>query len=308
MKIIEDEVIGELRYLTVKFDTIELMAGGVGVISQGTVRRYFEKKNPDLKVKKCGGLKLDYQEETVAMRFGVVKESVTIEPIVEKVKLLGPGYDELAAQVEGLKMQLELGATVYEELKKKYDALKQAKEELHDGYDRVVEGAHKDDKEFAELKAKFNALITAVSKDAQKFSDLLVENEELKKQNVALAECAGIDISSEAPDVQIGIKETNLSPADREAIRIGEDALQIPPITEDAVDLGPESEPELADGKPDCNPDDCKDCESHACDIELTGADGAKIEGEKAEGGVRGDRHKEIVVADIPLSEESENV
>ncbi len=257
MKIVEDEIIGELRYLTVKFDTIELMAGGVGVISQGTVRRYFEKKNPDLKVKKCGGLKLDYQEETVAMRFGVVKESTTVEPIVKEVKLLNPeynelkeeynkllekynyqisgvrqakydeamGYYELAAQVEGLKEQLELGATVYDELKAEYD----------------------------ELLARNAALVEAVCKDAQKFSDLLVENEALKKQNVALAECAGIDISPEAPNVQIGIKdkETDLSPIDKEAIRIGEDALQIPPITEDSADLADAKEViESADSVP----------------------------------------------------------
>ncbi len=65
----------------------------------------------------------------------------------------------------------------------------------------------------------------------------MVKNETLKKQNAALAECAGIDISPEAPDVQIGIKEVNLSPVDSEAIRIGEDALQISPIAEDTADL-----------------------------------------------------------------------
>ncbi len=297
MKIVEDEIIGELRYLTVKFDRIELMAGGVGVISQGAVRRYFEKKSSDLKVKKCGGLKLDSQKDIVTMRFGVVNQPIVKDKCrsekhlesdncpnfygycrcneVEQQKFLNPGYDEILLKNkklkekydtlkrnydemvktlsfatyynkelekqfaelkklnDGLKRQLELGATVYEELqekydalvaavskdaqkfsdllteneelKKKYDALKQAKEELHDGYDRVVEGAYKDDKEFAELEKKYDALVRAIDPDP------------------------------DADDTKID--EANLSPVDKEAIRIGEDALQIFPTTEDIDDL-----------------------------------------------------------------------
>ena len=72
MKIINEEIIGELKYLVVEFDCKEFAdVRGAGVISQGAVRRYFEGKRPDLKVKKCGGLKLDSQRDIVTMRFGV---------------------------------------------------------------------------------------------------------------------------------------------------------------------------------------------------------------------------------------------
>ena len=174
MNIIENEIIGELRYLTVEFDQAELLAGHIGVISQGAVRRYFEGKSPDLKVKKCGSLKLDSQRDIVTMRFGVVKKSTTVTIVDE---FAGPDNDYSAAQ--------KLLNPGYDELRKKYNELQHEKDIVGRLYD---------------------ALVTAVSKDAQKFSDLLVGNEKLKEQNVALAECAGVDISPEAPDIQIGIK------------------------------------------------------------------------------------------------------
>ncbi len=133
MKIFETEddgKIGDLLYKTVEFTRQELVAGGVGVISQGAVLRYLEAAKPDLKIKKCGSFKLDSQKDTVTMRIGIAD-----------TKLLNPGYDE--------------------------------------------------------LKAKYDALVEAVGKDAQKFSDLLVENENLKKQVVALADCAEIDLTSD---------------------------------------------------------------------------------------------------------------
>ena len=165
MQVIEDEVIGELRYLTVEFDQAELLAGHIGVISQGAVRRYFEGKSPDLKVKKCGGLKLDSQRDIVTMRIGVVKKSTTVTIIDE---FAGPDNDYSAAQ--------KLLNPGYDELKTKHDNL------LLDYQIQSIE--------VSELKEKYDALVTAVSKDAQKFSDLLVENEKLKAAtDSAFAEC-----------------------------------------------------------------------------------------------------------------------
>lgn len=166
MKTIEDEVISELRWLTVEFDRSELLAGHVGVISQGAVRRYFEEINFDLIVKKCGGLKLDSQRDIVTMRFGVVNRPIekftkavmdmhtavgNVDHAPVDQKLLNPGYDELASQVEGLKTQLELGAEVYDELKEKYDRTKKR-------YDTLIS-------DFDELKEKYDALIAAVDPD-----------------------------------------------------------------------------------------------------------------------------------------------
>ncbi len=254
MKIIEDEVIGELRYLTVEFDQAELLAGHIGVISQGAVRRYFEGECPDLKVKKCGGLKLDSQRSIVTMRFGIVNRPNAIlvrgkvpppdnqaivlpddnqKPVVSDFhnreisqKLLNPGYDELKTKHDNLLLDYQIQSIEVSELKKKYDALVKAKEELHDGYDRVVEGARKDDKEFGELKERCDALVAAVMQDAQKFSDLLVENEKLR----AALQSAQICYENDA--------YCDMS-------RIFERALE-----EDAADLGPEGE--LDDGTPDC--------------------------------------------------------
>ena len=217
MKIIEDEVIGELRYLTVKFDQSELITGGVGVISQGAVRRYFEKKNPDLKVKKCGGLKLDYQEETVAMRFGVVNQKPSIpggsKTLLEDFDRIKDAADGEAVPVSDKFSEMKFLNPGYDELKKKYNL-------SLDNFTILMD-------EKVRLQEKYDALVTAVSKDAQKFSDLLVENEELK---VSLMMYMKTDMYAE-------MDEANLSPADKEAIRIGEDALQIPPIAEDAADL-----------------------------------------------------------------------
>ena len=293
MNIIEDEIIGELRYLTVEFDQVELLAGHIGVISQGAVRRYFEGECPDLKVKKCGGLKLDSQRDIVTMRFGV-KNPVGVNPIVASItpgygepKLLNPGYDEL---------------------KKKYDDQYVLYSVLCEDYSKVQEKRNNlllDYKiqsiEVSELKEKCDALVAAVMQDAQKFSDLLVENEELKtsmddirlelstsettgmddkplyewaavvvcenielkKKYDALVKATGLENHVAAEDV---INLADMPPLNKAAIELSEDALQ---ISEDSADLGPEGEPELVDGKPDCN-GGCNSCESHACDIDET--------------------------------------
>ena len=126
MNIIEDEVIGELRYLTVEFDQAELLAGHIGVISQGAVRRYFESKYPDLKVKKCGGLKLDSQRDIVTMRIGVVNRGnviTTVSDEVSKVKLLNPGYDEIQAKCVTFQREYDAIVVLYDKLETRYSKL-----------------------------------------------------------------------------------------------------------------------------------------------------------------------------------------
>ncbi len=176
MKIIEDEVIGELRYLTVEFDQAELLAGHIGVISQGAVRRYFEGKSPDLKVKKCGGLKLDSQRDIVTMRFGVVNKSTTAVIIDEFAgkdndysaaqKLLNPEYDELKAERDMLVEMNERHVI-------KLDELLKSRNHLVDELDET-------NKQLLTVQERCDALVAAVMQDAQKFSDLLVENEKLR--------------------------------------------------------------------------------------------------------------------------------
>ena len=229
MKIIEDEVIGELRYLTVEFDQTEIIADG-GVISQGAAQRYLAKERPDLKIKKCGSFKLNSQERTVTMRVAVALQHKIVnspDPMNgdREIKLLNPGYDELKAKYDKLKAAVADDsqdfnlATKLAETQKMYHELQNERDEIG---------------------AKYDAIVVAASKDAQKFSDLLVENEELKtgmddirlelstpettgmddkplyewaavivcenielkKQVVALAECAEIDLTSDDENEQ----------------------------------------------------------------------------------------------------------
>ncbi len=182
MKIVENEIIGELEYLEVEFDRVELVTGGMGVISQDAVKRYFIKKNPELKVKKCGGLKLDSQRDIVTMRFGVVNQSEKLAAALDSIttgvapehneqKLLNPGYDELKRNYDEITKTLSFATEYNKVLQKDYDELK-AEPEKH----------------LFALQDKYDALVIAVGKDAQKFSDLLVENEELKVENSDLRE------------------------------------------------------------------------------------------------------------------------
>lgn len=205
MKIFETEddgKIGDLLYKTVEFTRRELVAGGVGVISQGAVQRYLEAAKPNLKIKKCGSFKLDSQEDTVTMRIGIAN-----------TKLLNPGYDELKARYDELKEASDEYITALtnnrDALEKKYNAGVSLRNKL---VDDVVES----EKQLLALQTKF--------------SDLLVENEELKNRLTKLQkEILNGVIAGPGPE--------------------------------------PEGEPELADGKPDCD-GSCENCENHACDID----------------------------------------
>ncbi len=295
MQIIEDEVIGELRYLTVEFDQAELLAGHIGVISQGAVRRYFEGKSPDLKVKKCGGLKLDSQRNIVTMRFGIVDRPGMVlckndtgktipagrlialagvdgskiegeksenvgcgdrkNQAVTAVKLLNPGYDELKDERDCLIKLGERRITRIDELKQSrnhiIDELDETNKqllELQKKYNLSVDNFSILMEEKVRLQERYDALVIAVGKDAQKFSDLLVENEKLR---TALQSAQTYYENDEYGNMG----------------RIFEQTLK-----EDSADLGPEGEPELADGKPDCD-GGCNSCESHACDIDEVAKD-----------------------------------
>ncbi len=222
MKTIEDEVIGKLRYLTIEFDQTELLAGHIGIISQGAVRRYFEGECPDLKVMKCGGLKLDSQRSIVTMRFGIVNNQPeklvgipsfiadtapgyggSLKSIAEDInpvaasdstpgdsaypKLLNPGYDEILLENKKLKEKYDYLIEKYQitgnklsEVYKKYDVLQHEKDIVGRLYD---------------------ALVVAVSKDAQKFSDLLVENEKLKIELMQYMKTDKPSVTEDAADL-----------------------------------------------------------------------------------------------------------
>ena len=239
MKIIEDKVTGKLRYLTVEFDRAELVTGGMGVISQDAVKRYFIEKRPDLKVKVCGGLKLDSQRDIVTMRVGVVNQlgvenPLGVDPIVAsdtsgygKQKFLNLRYDELLLENKKLKEEIQ-------QLRISEEAL------LGEVWILKLKASGRE-----ELSKRCDALVIA--------------HDKLLEEHKALTAIVANATGEVGPETDLAnVKEI-----------IAED---------DFVDVF-ECEPELADGKPDCNPDDCKNCESGACNID-------KVEGPNIEGNV----------------------
>ncbi len=109
-----------------------------------------------------------------SFRFNSQENTVSVRIGTLVQKLLGPGYDELMLS-----------------------------------QNKLVDEVAESEKQLLAIQEKHAALIEAVSKDAQKFSDLLVENEELKEENktldravagyvrAKLTEKADIELSSE---------------------------------------------------------------------------------------------------------------
>lgn len=316
MNIIEDEIIGELRYLTTEFDQVELLQGSGGVISQGAVRRYFEKKCPDLKVKKCGGLKLDSQRNIVTMRIGVVKEKV---PVIEQQKFNKALIDmnEAVGNFDRVPGEQKLLSPGYDELKAKYDKLQHEKDITGRLYD---------------------ALVMAVSKDAQKFADLLVENDEIKAKCVTFQReydaivvlydkleiryskliekydtlVAAIDPDPDAEEITKAAAYDALIPPAEDATDLIEAKKAI--AEDDAIDLdvledeinGPFSESiPFAEEFIEAAHEVLADPKNH---LEMTGADGSKIEGEKSENAGCGERKNHIKIngQDVEFDEKLE--
>ncbi|KKN48407.1 hypothetical protein LCGC14_0653540 [marine sediment metagenome] len=179
----DDGVIGEFLYQTVEFTQKEFADKGIGVISQVAVRQYLAEEQPDLKIKKLGSFKFDSQMNTVTVRIATINKIVP-------VALLNPGYDELKAKYDEAANELK---AVYDALPDTISGntpLSKLVAELMKKYNLSVDNFSILMGEKVRLQEKYDALVTAVSKDAQKFSDLLVENEKLKAAtDSAFAEC-----------------------------------------------------------------------------------------------------------------------
>ncbi len=180
-----DGVIGELLYQTVEFTKKEFTDKGMGVISQGTVQRYLVEERPDLKIKKLGSFKFDSQENTVTVRIGTPMQ-----------KLLGPGYDEIQAKAVNFQREYDAIVVLYDKLEVRYSGL--------------IE--------------RYDALVVAVGKDAQKFSAMLVENENLKVKNTRLTLAQQeIDLTSD---------DENPRPTENEVDKMLEDTADLVPTKE----------------------------------------------------------------------------
>ncbi len=229
MKIYEGEddgIIGEFRYQTVEFTREELVTGGLTVISQGAVQRYFVAKNPDLAVKKFGSFKFDSQTNTVTARFAVATDYVG-----QDQKLLNPGYDELKEKCDKLHKANEVLLTELADIRLELscpETTGMSLEPLYKWAATIVCAK-------LQLKEKYDALVIAVGKDAQKFSDLLVENEHLKE----VAETRALEITR----LTLAQQDIDLTPEDavdladaKEAIGSGSNVAFTQELVEKACD------------------------------------------------------------------------
>lgn len=152
-----------------------------GLISKGMAVRHYEKLHPELHVISISSFKIIHETESISIRVLVQKKVLAgaLPPgtIVDSVhvpqKLLNPGYDELQT---------------------KFDEAVRHESQCHAAYEEL-ETAHL-------LRGE---VYLALEKA---YKELEAELDELKKRNLALAEMAGVDISPEAPDVQLCVKET----------------------------------------------------------------------------------------------------
>lgn len=327
MNIIEDEVIGELRYLTVEFEQKELVTGGMGVISQDAVKRYFVEKRPDLKVKKCGGLKLDSQRGIVTMRIGVVNNQPekllnpmyggTLKSIAEETVAANniPGHEEQKFIESVLDMNKAVG---------NFDRVPGEQKLLSPGYDELKEDYDGIAVQYTELLEKCNAGMLL----RNKLIDDLVESEKqllaLQKLNEELRadpytecpHCVEIAVLQGKYDALVAAidperddkNENTQEPSDllvkNEELRAALQSAQAyyendeysnmsevfkQTLKEDSADFA-EAKKAIA-GRDSINLEDYK-----RSDFEMTGADSSKIEGEKAENAGCGERKNHIKI------------
>lgn len=183
---------------------------GGGVISKGQAIRHFEKEHPEYTVVAISSFKIDHQTETIKVRVQVKPKMAKLEKHiflpdenakpVDPVALLNPGYDELKLRYDTLKdvsdrhsRQME---SAYNELEEKYQDMVRVS-------DRLVCEILESEKQLLAIQNNYDSLIEKYQITGGKLSELYKKYDELKKQNLALAEMAWVDISPEAPDVQI---------------------------------------------------------------------------------------------------------
>ncbi len=236
---------------------------GGGVISKGQAVRHFEKKHPEYRVIAISSFKIDHQDETINVRVQVQKNKVlpvggnvlvieencprleNIPPIAEQQKLLNPGYDELTDKLKAAEIQVE-------EFKKGAEGRPclcgKCADNLQPGYDELVA-------KHAKSVTRCNQLVDETAESEKQLlalqAKLITADETYEGLRVA-----HVKLLKEYENENDGAKAVQ----DILAHAVGAD--------DDGPDDGPEGEPELVDGPPDCNPDNCENCESHACKVE----------------------------------------
>lgn len=233
------EIIAGKTFVEESYPIVDI---GGGVISKGQAVRHFEKKHPEYTVVAISSFKIDHQTETIEVRVQVKKKAVVLpddnqKPVVlnhacatnaikHAQKLLNPGCNELLVSRNRLVDELaesekqlsaankQLKDALYllsvSEYCKKYNYQNCSCCENRDCCDNtnpLVAELIAAEKQLLELQ-KVHELRGEVYLALEKaYKELEAELDELKKRNLALAEIAGVDISPEAPDVQLCVKD-----------------------------------------------------------------------------------------------------
>lgn len=240
----------KLKWTTVEYTIKELNLGNM-VVTQRDILERWKTDNPGQEVRAHAGFKCNQQDRTVSIRVAVVDNTVaegTVAKIEDKVpnpitnpitdlpidpsklKLLQPGYDELKAKHDELQETHKSFLYKYDELKKKYEKVKREEDAVQRLFANVQD-------ELDVLKKKYNDL-TFTNRH------LIDEMAETERQILAIQEkydalVAAVDPErdgaaaadeNEKPFNAVDFQDVDLSPIDKAAIELGEDALQISPI------------------------------------------------------------------------------
>ena len=233
---------------------------GGGVISKGQAVRHFEKKHPEYTVFAISSFKIDHQDETISVRVQVKmkaakvaefgKALVAMNEAVGNVdhapqKLLNPGYDELKEKYDAVILSRNHLVDELADTEKKLVTLQAAVADDSQDFSLAAKLAevqkmyHELQNERDEIGAKYDALVIAVGKDAQKFSDLLVENEKLRKENKTLDRAVAGYVReklTERVDVDLSPEDAADLADAKEALKDNDDTVPLPdgPFSESA--------------------------------------------------------------------------
>ncbi len=178
----------KLKWIEAEYTIKELLKPGGGVVVQRDILEQWKADNPGQEIKAHAGFKCNQQDFTVSIRIGTVDKTnlansgtmAKIEGNINvsdssKPKLLRPGYDELKRNYDEITKALSFATNFNKRLQKQYDEVQHDLEIYKNQYDELRTGHDN-------LIKQYDALVAAVSKDAQKFSVTLTANDTLKEK------------------------------------------------------------------------------------------------------------------------------
>ena len=221
----------KLKWISVEYTIKELLKPGGSVVVQRDILERWKADNPGREIKAHAGFKCNQQDFTVSIRIGVVDNTKWNAGTVAKLTFTG---------ADGSKIE---GEQAEDGVRGNSAPVTDSPKLLQPGYD--------------ELKEKYDAMAGAVIRDAQKFSAVLIENENLKKLILDIKIFIGTDDCDwhefariyEKIDKILAEQEIYLFPEDatdltdaKEVIKNDEDTVPFNAADFQDVDLSPKTE------------------------------------------------------------------